>query len=197
MERWDLYDENYQVTGRTIARGEPLPPGTYHLVVHVVLRNAKRQILIQQRQKTKAMYPGKWDLTLAGNAQAGENSQTAAAREIGEELGVKLDLTGIRPDVTVHFHSGFDDIYLIREGSKGAEQALQGRPFPKAPEDFRLQEEEVQAVRWADEEEVLAMLEKGDFLPYYPGFLSYLFALEESSGFTDPEKQDATDHRQE
>ena len=195
MEKWDLYDENYQPTGRTISRGAPLPDGTYHLVVHVVLRNAKGQMLIQQRQETKAMYPGMWDITLAGNALAGESSQEAASREIGEELGVKLDLTGIRPDVTVHFHSGFDDIYLIREGSEGAKKAFGERPFPSGMEDFTLQEEEVQAVRWASEEEVLDLLERGEFLPYYPGFLSYLFAMEENSGFTDPEKQDDTDHR--
>ena len=195
MEKWDLYDENYQPTGRTIRRGEALPDGTYHLVVHVVLRNAKGQMLIQQRQETKAMYPGMWDITLAGNALAGESSQEAASREIGEELGVKLDLTGIRPDVTVHFHSGFDDIYLIREGSEGAKKAFGERSFPSGMEDFTLQEEEVQAVRWASEEEVLDLLERGEFLPYYPGFLSYLFAMEENSGFTDPEKQDDTDHR--
>ena len=42
----------------------------------------------------------------------------------------------------------------------------------------------------------MKMLEEGEFLPYYPGFMQFLFAVEESTGFTDPEKQDATDHRQ-
>jgi NADH pyrophosphatase NudC (nudix superfamily) len=45
-----------------------------------------------------------------------------------------------------------------------------------------LQESEVQAVRWATEEEILQMLEDGLFIPYHPSLISLLFALRDSRG---------------
>ena len=39
MELWDLYDENRIPLGRTHPRGTPLPEGTYHLAVIVVILN--------------------------------------------------------------------------------------------------------------------------------------------------------------
>ncbi len=37
MELWDVYDINRNKTGKTAARGEVLPEGGYHLVVHVCI----------------------------------------------------------------------------------------------------------------------------------------------------------------
>lgn len=36
-EIWDVYDAARRRTGAAARRGEPLPPGGYHLVVHVCL----------------------------------------------------------------------------------------------------------------------------------------------------------------
>ena len=47
---------------------------------------------------------------------------------------------------------------------------------------LRLQESEVQAVKWASEEEVLAMLADGRFIPYHRAFIQLLFALRNSRG---------------
>lgn len=46
MELWDLYTKDRVLTGETHVRGQPLPAGRYHLVVHVWIRNAKGQYLI-------------------------------------------------------------------------------------------------------------------------------------------------------
>ena len=37
MELWDVYDINRNKTGKTAVRGEGLPEGGYHLVVHVCI----------------------------------------------------------------------------------------------------------------------------------------------------------------
>ena len=43
--------------------------------------------------------------------------------------------------------------------------------------DLILQKEEVQAVRWADEEEILQMIEEDSFIPYQAHFIGLLFYL--------------------
>jgi len=135
MEYWDLYDRNRIKTGRTHRRGDPMPAGYYRMVIHVCIFNARGQMLIQQRQPFKAGWPDKWDVTVGGSAVAGEDSRQAAERETLEEIGLALDLSDARPKLTINFEDGFDDIYLIeREVNLST---------------LRLQEEEVQAVRWA------------------------------------------------
>ena len=45
-EIWDLYNEKRELTGRDHIRGEEIPQGYYHLVVHVWIRdgNAKEEV---------------------------------------------------------------------------------------------------------------------------------------------------------
>ena len=50
MELWDVYDINRNKTGKTAVRGEGLPEGGYHLVVHVCIIGSDGRMLIQQRQ---------------------------------------------------------------------------------------------------------------------------------------------------
>lgn len=167
MEYLDIYDTNRVPTGRTFARGEK-PENGYYFVVQVILFNAKGQMLIQQRQSDKLGWPDKWDVTAGGSVQAGENSQQAAARELREELGIVMDFTGIRPNVNSTFTEGFTDVYL-------AEKEIDLK-------NVTLQKEEVQDVRWADRQEILEMIAKGKFVPYYPSWISYLFDSRKSYG---------------
>ena len=46
MELWDLYNEQRELTGRDHVRGEEVPQGFYHLVVHIWIRNSKGEYLI-------------------------------------------------------------------------------------------------------------------------------------------------------
>ena len=168
MEIWDLYDRDRRPTGETHERGKPLPEGRYHMVVHVVIFNSKGEMLIQQRQPFKEGWPNLWDITVGGSAVAGDNSRTAAEREVLEEIGLPLDLSGEQPRLTVPFDVGFDDIYILTRDVDLTK--------------LRLQESEVQAVKWADEAEVLAMLSDGRFIPYHRAFIELLFALKDSRG---------------
>lgn len=109
-----------------------------------------------------------WDLTVGGSATVGDSSQEAAMRELEEEIGLKLDLSETRPHLTVNFKEGFDDIYLVE-----AEVDLKK---------LTLQESEVQAVKWADEETILQMIQEGTFIPYYGSLISTLFAMRKQWG---------------
>lgn len=163
MEIWDLYDRNRALTGETMVRGDPVPEGRYHLVVHVVVFDPAGRMLIQQRQPFKEGWPNLWDITAGGSALAGETSAEAAQREVGEEIGLALDLTDVTPVLVMHRDVDFNDIYIVTR-----EVDL---------ETLTLQPEEVQAVRWATEEEVLRMLEEGTFIPYHRCYLELLFRL--------------------
>ena len=56
-----------------------------------------------------------WDISVGGSAVAGDNSIRAAEREVFEELGLKLDLSGERPFLTMNFSEGFDDFYIVEQ----------------------------------------------------------------------------------
>ena len=68
---------------------------------------------IQRRSHRKGLFPGLWDISVAGNSLHGEDSHSAAQREVREELGYFLGLSGMRPSMTINFDLGFGDIYPI------------------------------------------------------------------------------------
>ena len=169
MELVDLYDENRIPLGRVAERHAPKGPGEYRIVVHVCVFDSRGRLLIQQRAPQKTVYPYLWDVSVGGGVDAGETSRQGAEREFREELGYPLDLTGLRPSVTVNFDRGFDDFYILVKDLD--ETALV------------LQKEEVSAVRWVTVEELLNMVDDGSFISYPKSFLRFLFDMRETFGF--------------
>lgn len=168
MEYWDIYDIDRIKTGKVMIRGNEFIKGDYHLVVHICIFNTKGEMLIQQRQPFKEGWSNLWDITVGGSAIKGDNSQTAAARELLEEIGITYDFTGIRPFLTINFDCGFDDYYLIEKDVDLSELVLQP--------------EEVQAVKWASANDIFELIDKDKFLPYYKSFISLLFDIRKKYG---------------
>ena len=111
MEKWDLLDAEGNPTGRTIVRGEPLLPGMYHLVEHIWIVDSKGRLLIQQRNPDLKLMPGVWAAN-SGSAQAGEESEDAARRELKEELGItdtKIIHVGTLPPTE---HTGWEHVAI-------------------------------------------------------------------------------------
>lgn len=88
MEIWDLYDVDRTVIGEHI-RGEKLPANSYHLVVHVWIKNSQGKYLISQRAKSRPTFPLMWEC-VGGSVLKGESSIQAALRETQEEVGIAL-----------------------------------------------------------------------------------------------------------
>ena len=89
-ERWDIYDKNKQLTGRTMKRNDwTLKDDEYHLTVLGVIRRSDGKFLITKRVMTKAWAPGWWEVS-GGAAQAGEASYDAVLREVKEETGMTV-----------------------------------------------------------------------------------------------------------
>ena len=168
MELYDLYTKDRVRTGQTGVRGEPVPPGFYRLVVHVCIFNSRGEMLIQQRQPFKRGWSNLWDVSVGGNAVAGDTSPAAAMREVREELGLTLDLTESLPACTVYFADGFDDFYIVRQDTD--------------LKTLRLQPEEVQQVKWAAREEIHALIDSGAFIPYEKSLIDFLFFLRQHKG---------------
>lgn len=89
MELWNLYNERRELTGRDHIRGEEVPQGFYHLVVHIWIRNSKGEYLISQRSADRPTFPLMWEC-VGGSVTKGEDSLTGALRETKEEVGLTL-----------------------------------------------------------------------------------------------------------
>lgn len=91
-EVWDLYDKNGNVTGKIMERGNIIPEGYYHLVVHIWIRNKNGEYLISRRSPDRKSYPLSIECQ-GGSVLQGETSLEGAKREVMEEVGI--DLTDI------------------------------------------------------------------------------------------------------
>ena len=149
-ELWDVYDRAGRRTGRTQRRGDAFAPGDCHLCVHVWVRNSRGEYLLTKRAPGKSM-AGLWECT-GGSALLGEDSLTAALRELREE-------TGLRPDPACgellfrfsgdHFHC---DVWRFRTDF--------------APEEIVLQPGETCAWTLADTRQIRRLNDEGIFFAF-------------------------------
>ena len=98
----------------------------------------------------------------------GETVREATHRETYEELGLDLDFSNHRPVASINFAGGFDDFFTIEIDGEGIE--------------FALQEEEIDEVKWADENEICRMMDEGRFIPFGKELIRYLFVAREDKG---------------
>lgn len=160
MEKWELLDENGHPTGKIITRGEPLLAGQYHLVEHIWIVDSKGRILIQRRADHLRLMAGMWAAT-GGSAIAGEDSESAARRELFEELGIRTAPGDLVYGGRMRRRSSFTDIWLLYRDID--------------PATLRLQKEEVAEARWATAEELIAMLANRTFHHYGTAYFQFVF----------------------
>lgn len=130
-EKWDAYDKFRRKTGATITRGEPIPLGLRHLVVHMIYYNEKGQILVQRRSDTKELAPGVWAF-IGGSALAGEDSIDACIRETIEEMGFEPDMKTAELIMSYSRKDNFTDVYLIKTDIETDELVLQTEEVAEA-----------------------------------------------------------------
>lgn len=141
MELRDLYDENKELTGETIYKGQDVPKGRYYITVVVFIQNSKNEFLIQKRVKKK---DGKW-ATTGGHPVSGETSKQGIITEIKEELGVDIVKENIKLFKTIKTEDDFVDIYYLKEDIDIKK--------------IKIQKEEVEDVKWATIEEIKEVAE--------------------------------------
>ena len=167
MEQWNLYDKQRNLLPDLHIRGNQIPEGMFHLVVHICVFNELGQMLICQRTDDREVWPSYWDVSAAGSVLINESSAQAAHRETFEEIGLNHDFEQEQVYITVHGKDWFSDWYLIDADST---------------QSFTAQKEEVQDIRWASLSEIQMMKKEGIFIPYHEGFLEMIFSMKKKRG---------------
>jgi len=88
----DIVDKQGNYTGKTCLKSEAHKFGYFHPTVHIWIYTTDNQILLQKRALTKKVFPGLWDISVAGHIGAGEVIEEAAIREVKEEIGFDISV---------------------------------------------------------------------------------------------------------
>lgn len=176
----DVLDKNGIKTGEILSRSEVHKKGLWHRIIVVAIINEKNEILIQQRSENKDKNPGMWDISVTGHLSAGQDSLTAATREISEEVSVSLGYSvevkdfrfmfSYRKEEEVnedHFDRQFYDFFILRQSGLNNDN-------------IRFQASEVQAIKFVTVSELNEMREQNLLVnrdECYEALSEYLFRI--------------------
>lgn len=90
-EIFDVTDEHDNVIGQA-TRGEVHARKLLHRAVSIFVFNTRGELLLQMRSATKDEYPNCYTSSASGHLDTGETYETAAVRELREELGLTSPL---------------------------------------------------------------------------------------------------------
>lgn len=122
-EYFDVLDEFGNKTGVIKERSAVHRDGDWHAAVNIFIVNSQNEVLQQRRAADKDSYPNMWDLSCGGHVATGEDYETAAVRELEEELGVVVKpenlmkigefKTSSRPQPNF-INNSIERVYLLR-----------------------------------------------------------------------------------
>lgn len=87
-EFFPLVDEEGKVIGRATRKECHSGSFLLHPVVHLHVFNCYGQLYLQKRSLFKDIQPDKWDTSVGGHVDYGEEIEEALIREVSEELGI-------------------------------------------------------------------------------------------------------------
>lgn len=177
-ELLDVLNEDGIFTGEVLSRDEIHKRGLWHRAIVVAIVNEKNEILLQQRSEKKEKNAGMWDISVAGHISAGQDSLSAAAREINEEVSVLL---GYRTEI-----KDFRYMYCFRKEQKFGDDFIERQFYDffilrtSGVEDKTLyfQKEEVQAVKFVDLTTIQNMIDNNELVErpeIYKVLINFLF----------------------
>lgn len=134
----DRKDKKVGIASREECHGFP---GRLHRAIMVVVKNEKGQILLAKRSKSKRLWTGIWDGTIATHVFPGETKEEAAKRALKKELG----LDNLLPTYLGHF------IYRAKWDDDGVECEY-CHVFLTKTKEVILNPEEASEVVWVSEE---------------------------------------------
>lgn len=155
VEEWfDVVNERDEVVGRA-TRKQVHATGLWHRAVHVLVFDRTGRVFLQKRSMLKDLSPGLWDSSCSGHLDSGEDYDHAAVRELGEEIGVKIQAP---PDrwfrLDACAETGWEFVWVYRMNYDG--------PITVDPA-------EIQYGEWVSPAEVSARMKAkpGDFCPSF------------------------------
>jgi isopentenyl-diphosphate delta-isomerase len=91
-EQLILVDSDDREIGVLAKADAHLGRGTLHRAFSVFVFNPAGELLVQQRAKSKPLWPGYWSNTCCSHPRLGENMDNAVRRRLQEELGLRAEL---------------------------------------------------------------------------------------------------------
>lgn len=85
----EVFDEANQPLGITKEKAAVHTDGDWHRTSEIVVINPQNDILLSLRHPDKKYLPNFWDVCLGGHLDPGESYESAACRELEEEIGIK------------------------------------------------------------------------------------------------------------
>jgi isopentenyldiphosphate isomerase len=149
-EIFDVINERDEVIDRR-PRREVHARSLKHRAVHMLVFNSRGQVFLQKRSMKKDLAAGLWDSSSSGHVDSGEDYDTAAMRELREEIGLALTRP---PERLFHIkacpETGWEFCWVYRCKSEG--------PFVLHPD-------EIETGDWFTPEEVTHWIAEkpGDF----------------------------------
>lgn len=91
-EIFEIVDEDNSVIGKAGRSECHGTPSLIHRTAHVIVCHPDGRILLQKRSQAKDIQPGKWDTSVGGHLMQREDFESAARREMEEELDIPRSL---------------------------------------------------------------------------------------------------------
>lgn len=144
----DVVDDDDRVVG-TVTRRQMRARRLLHRSVGIAVLGSDGRLLVHRRSDAKDLWPGRWDLAVGGVVGAGESYEVAAARELGEEMGVNGVLVPIGRGTFVDADvASFCQCYsLVHDGP------------------FCFDDGEVVEIRWVDAATLAELVATESFVP--------------------------------
>jgi len=106
-EYLDILTENGISTELVCSKDEAHLKGLFHATVHIWFYTKTGMVLFQKRAANKETFPNYWDVSVAGHVMSGESIESAALREVAEEIGLtikssQLETIEIRKSINEH-----------------------------------------------------------------------------------------------
>ena len=179
MEFFDIRNKDGSLTGevkeRTLVHRDGDIHGTSHVWIVRQDEAGRCDLLLQKRSANKDAYPGCYDISSAGHLPAGQDFLPSALREMEEELGICAREEDM---VFLGIHEGYSEEIFYDEPFRNHE--ISHVYLYKEPVDIsqlKLQEEEVESVKWMEFFEFYKEVEKGN--PKYCLFTEELEMIKE------------------
>lgn len=164
-EIFDVVDEENQVIGQA-PREEVHAKLLRHRHVFIFIFNKDGQLLLQKRSMSKDLYPGLWTGSVSGHVHAGEAYETAALRELEEELDVKVQKKDLK-------------LFKVMENIRGRDIGIDALFITHYDGPVTANAEEVDEYTFSSLEQVRKDIESGD-REFTGGFKNMFKAYTES-----------------
>jgi isopentenyl-diphosphate delta-isomerase len=134
--------------------------GILHRAFSLLIFNGSGELLIQQRARSKRLWPLYWSNSCCSHPRSGESMEMATQRRLREELGISCGL-----DFMFKFE------YQAQFDANGAEHELCSVFIGRCADPVRINGEEILAWRWISPEALQAELTTHGAVKFTPWFI--------------------------